>query len=534
MALNDFSNITVSADGPALTQIGFGTLGLLAHKVPSGFVERSRTYSSLSALEADGFNSDDHPAHEMARIAFSPKTKVRAIKILRLTSVPVQTVRVIPVASDSTTYEFTVTVGSYSELISYTSDASATVDEICDGIQAAVAAALAGVTVGTATDSVAVATGAKSFVTQTGLYLPVNTPIVATSALGSDSMTGTVTSYNRTTGALVINVASVTGSGTDTDWTFTATFLVATPDGGTATYLDLTTTTGEIFALSDFNWDRLKIEDRTPDPGIAADLAAIRLADSDFYGVAEELNTQAISRKVADWAEANLVVHACDVSDWQASDSAVTTDLQSRLHALSYARTTCYAKQDQGTYAGVAALAERFPFDPGTPPGAGGTFHAKTLVGVETDNWDDTRKANLKTKGYTLYMTTAGLGLTIGGKSASGEFLDFTRFNDWFVIRLQERFVLAQANNDRIGMTDEGISVLLACCNAQLKAGRTSKGVAPFLSDGVTEPGCTAPLVADVSAQDRAARHLGGGGLTITYRYAGAIHDVDVGINVSV
>jgi hypothetical protein len=81
----------------------------------------------------------------------------------------------------------------------------------------AVGSAYALSTNGTSTTSVAIGTGSKSFTTQTGLGYQVG----MTLRLAFDSvnyMTGDVTSYNTGTGALVVNVTSVVGSGTRTSW----------------------------------------------------------------------------------------------------------------------------------------------------------------------------------------------------------------------------------------------------------------------------------------------------------------------------
>jgi hypothetical protein len=84
----------------------------------------------------------------------------------------------------------------------------------------AVGSAYALATNGTSTSSVAIGTGAKSFTTQASLgYL-----VGMTLRLAFDStnyMTGDVTSYNSGTGALVMNITSVVGSGTRASWVIT-------------------------------------------------------------------------------------------------------------------------------------------------------------------------------------------------------------------------------------------------------------------------------------------------------------------------
>ena len=66
--------------------------------------------------------------------------------------------------------------------------------------------------------SVTIGVGAKSFTVSTGLAYAVNQTVLA-SFDGSNFMTGTVTSYNSGTGALVLNISAVTGAGTYAVWT---------------------------------------------------------------------------------------------------------------------------------------------------------------------------------------------------------------------------------------------------------------------------------------------------------------------------
>lgn len=71
---------------------------------------------------------------------------------------------------------------------------------------------------GTSTTSVLIGTGSKSFTTQTGLGFVVGMTLrIANSS--TNYMTGDVTSYNSGTGALVVNVTAVVGSGTFASWT---------------------------------------------------------------------------------------------------------------------------------------------------------------------------------------------------------------------------------------------------------------------------------------------------------------------------
>lgn len=72
----------------------------------------------------------------------------------------------------------------------------------------------------TSTTSVAIATGSKSFTVATGKLLQAGQyVIVASTPSPANYMVGQVTSYNSGTGALVVNVLSIGGSGTLAAWT---------------------------------------------------------------------------------------------------------------------------------------------------------------------------------------------------------------------------------------------------------------------------------------------------------------------------
>lgn len=72
----------------------------------------------------------------------------------------------------------------------------------------------------TSTSSLTISTGSKSLTIQTGKTFPVGAYVHITStATPSNYMAGSVTSYTSGTGAMVVNVEQVGGSGTLTAWT---------------------------------------------------------------------------------------------------------------------------------------------------------------------------------------------------------------------------------------------------------------------------------------------------------------------------
>jgi len=69
----------------------------------------------------------------------------------------------------------------------------------------------------TSTTSNSISVASKSFTVQTGLALAIGQTIIAAND-ATHLMTGTVTSYNSGTGALVMDATSITGTGTFTSW----------------------------------------------------------------------------------------------------------------------------------------------------------------------------------------------------------------------------------------------------------------------------------------------------------------------------
>ena len=102
-----------------------------------------------------------------------------------------------------------------------TTQAGIATTKAAEASASAVAAVNAPGTNATSTTSVLVGTGSKSLTVQTGKIFVVGqyVTIARTSAPSTTSMFGTVTAYTSGTGDLVVNVTSITGSGTFTDWT---------------------------------------------------------------------------------------------------------------------------------------------------------------------------------------------------------------------------------------------------------------------------------------------------------------------------
>src|SRR6188768_4311373 len=81
MSLKDFANVVLSTSGPALSQVGFGTIGFAAYHTHTANL--SDTYTNLSDLISAGFLTYE-PAYKGAQAVFSQEPRCNTVKILRL------------------------------------------------------------------------------------------------------------------------------------------------------------------------------------------------------------------------------------------------------------------------------------------------------------------------------------------------------------------------------------------------------------------------------------------------------------------
>lgn len=277
---------------------------------------------------------------------------------------------------------------------------------------------------------------------------------------------------------------------------------------------------GDIFGLV-VDGTLLTQDDLTLDGGIAAEYAAVKAEDNDFYGVMMTSSATLEIAALAAAVEADLKIFVA-----QSADDDILSDtagnLAETLNAAAYNRTALIFSRDNLDYANGAWMGLQLAKDPGSS-----TWNFKTLSGVTADTLTDTQISNVESNEANHYTTTKGINMTGLGTMASGRFIDVTRGIDWLQTRMQERIVQLLANSDKIPYTDVGAQALENEVRAQLAAG-VSQGV--LASD--PEPTVSKPLVADVSSADRAARIYGD--IEFSATLAGAIHTVNIQGTVSV
>jgi hypothetical protein len=262
--------------------------------------------------------------------------------------------------------------------------------------------------------------------------------------------------------------------------------------------------------------ESVNLLDETADPGITADLNAVRAEQSDWYGLAIDSSSQAEIEATATWAEAEVVLFVPRSADWDVKDASEEDDVATTTNDSNYARTVgIWHKDSIGVeFPDCAWMGRMLPTIPGSA-----TWAFKTLAGVPVSDLSQGEENAIRGKHWSTYTDVAGVGITYEGHTGAGDYADITRFVDKIRARLEERTVFIFANNDKIPFTDAGVDSFRGEYLNVLGQGVIDGG---FTDDPA--PTVTFPRVADISAINKASRTLPDGKFGAVL--AGAIHNL--------
>lgn len=174
----------------------------------------------------------------------------------------------------------------------------------------------------TSVTSNTIGTGSKSFTVQTNLaYVPTQPVTVANDA--SNYMTGTVTSYNSGTGALVVNVTATNGSGTFASWSISLTGIQGPPGPTGAT--GATGATGPTGPQGP--------------AGNGSSLADMVFTGPDYFMASHSTDTfadQSLDQTYIDANYPGIGATTTDMIDWAAWQMAVNTATQYSQPIIAY------------------------------------------------------------------------------------------------------------------------------------------------------------------------------------------------------
>lgn len=443
--INNHVSITITRDNVGVARQGFGTPMVLSAN--AAWVERTRTYASLSEVAAD-FPSTTGPEYLAATAIFSQSPHPKTMKIGRLANKPTM-VKVIEVSTVRNSYAYSVHVkgdGVTASTATYTSDGTATNDEIVAGLVTAINAVAAN-----------------------------NYLAAATGTAGSQVVTITADAVANWFSVEIADPTSLEGKQTHVD------------------------------------------------PGVAADLTAILLADSSWYGFTCPYNSNAVAIAAAAWAQANKRLFVVDTDETETITTSVgNSETADDLATLDYTYSPVFYHPAQDQMAGSAWLGRCLPLTPGSE-----TWKFKTLAGVAAVAMTSTQRANLVARDANSYEEVAGISMTFNGTVPSGEYVDVIRGLDALEDDIKKSVFQILVDNDKVPYTDAGINLIEAPVRGALK-----RWVATGLLASDPVPAVSSPLVADVASGDKSARLLPD--IAFNATLAGAIHAVDIVGKISV
>ena len=531
MPLSDIATIVVSTTGAGVTRAGYGVPMITSFTAT--WAERFRTYTSLSAVAADF--AANTPEYLAAAAVFGQSPAVASIVIGRCALIPAQQFTVgVQSANLNTPYKLRVAVPTGvvfpSQDASYQS-AGATGwvassiwvrGDLVQGGSGAAGPQLYACLGPSGAGTSAQFTGFGGAVQPSGPAASIQDGQVFWMYVGSGS-TGGINNDAIMQGlkARVEFLASPTAIGTGVNQMVAA---LAGAQG--ARQLTLTANTpGKFFGAQVYSRDALTIAQTHADPGIATDLAAIKLANNSWYGLVTTFNSEALVDAAAAWVEANTKLYAAAVMDTaipRVAESGSATDAAHDFKAAAYARSFVVAHPSPDQFADAAEIGKFFPINPG-----GETWRMKTLAGVTVETYSDTEQTNMKAKYAHFYYDIGGRSV-VGGdaKTGSGEYVDVTRFLDWYTANLQADLADLAIGANKIPFTNPGIALIESKVRKRNSAGIAAGGIAADPA-----PVVVSPDVSTISAADKTNRELSG--VVTTWTLAGAIHHTTVTVTAT-
>ena len=129
-------SLSIQAGSVSVPRAGFGVGNILSYSAT--WTERVRSYNRLSSVATD-FPATTSPEYLAAQAYFSQVPRPKKLKISRCALPPTQVYVITPVAANSTVYSAVVAgQGITTTPISVTSDATATIAEICGLLETAI------------------------------------------------------------------------------------------------------------------------------------------------------------------------------------------------------------------------------------------------------------------------------------------------------------------------------------------------------------------------------------------------------------
>lgn len=257
------------------------------------------------------------------------------------------------------------------------------------------------------------------------------------------------------------------------------------------------------------------------DADIDEALERLKDADGSFYcvcPVGSFTNDELLS--IAGWVETRSRISIMQDAEASSLLQATSDDVGSVIQDSNLKRTAVYWTGDVDDNIHGAICGRVLPEDPGSS-----TFAFKTLSGFSvSDALTSSAVAVLDGKNMNYFGNIANQNVSFNGTTASGEFLDITRSIDWLTDQIEVAIAGRLISEDKIPFTDDGIDILsnsvLGVLNLAIRNNVLAEGAS-----------ITAIPVSQISSSDRGRRVYGD--IIVTARLQGAVHHVDIKLNLS-
>lgn len=285
--------------------------------------------------------------------------------------------------------------------------------------------------------------------------------------------------------------------------------------GGTATILlSLTSASGARIYLKGTP-SYLTVKDTSTDAGIATDLAAALLEDSDFYGVLIDSTSEAEANAALAWCQANGKIFHGLTNDSDVVTSS-STDVGSDAQAALYSYGKIWFSRDMTGQLAAAILGRQFSRNPGST-----TWENQRLNGIVPDALTPTELGFAIAKNVGVFVTYGGdTAATFNTASASGRFLDITRDSDWLKANAQADIFTYLLNQEKVPFTQSGIDGVEAVVRGRFQIAE---------DNGVLDAGweIALPTLSQIDPADKALRQLVASD-AFSGIFQGAIHGVQL------
>lgn len=180
---------------------------------------------------------------------------------------------------------------------------------------------------------------------------------------------------------------------------------------------------GDTYSLKVSNPNLLQIATTSADEGVVADLTAARAENDAWYTL--HLVRHVPAEILAMAAHVETLRRLFITSSHEYDDLADNSGTPETLNSNAYNRTAIGWAQDSGDHFGASWAGKVLPFNPGSV-----NWNYQQLSGVLPFSFSSSEETNLSQYNATIYTTFKGRNVTVGGKAASGRYLDITRTVD--------------------------------------------------------------------------------------------------------